>query len=141
MAKVINRGPSALCLRAGDVEVDLEVGATEVDDAKLEAILAGGPSGELFDRQCECVTDDERDPNEGTKDYSGRPPSDLSKLKLAAAKLAIAACNDPAQLKAWVLTDSRKEVRKALHLRDRDLRPGDDADDEIAQDLKIRKVD
>lgn len=138
MVKVVNKGPSALCLRAdlgsaGVIEIDLEVGATEVDDAKLVALLeASAPSAQLFDLQCEVTTDAERDPDEGTQDFvKGRSVNDLSKLKQPEALKAIAACKSSDQLRAWVLTDARQAVKKALHLRDRELRPPE-ANDETA---------
>jgi hypothetical protein len=134
MAKVVNRGPSALCLR-GSVngraqELDLEVGATEVDDAKLEALLESNPyNGKLFDLQCSLEVASERAPDEGSRTWGGEYVQDLSKLKLPDALRAIEACTDPTQLRAWVLTDSRAAVKKALHLRDRALRPGDKNED------------
>lgn len=64
---------------------------------------------------------------------------DLSRLKFKAARDAIAACEDPKQLRVWIDQDARADVRKLIMARHKELLPQaapeneeavDDSDDE-----------
>jgi hypothetical protein len=105
--------------------IQLERGAHAVDSELLEYILTyNSAAAEIFDKWC---TIEDAPPAGGTREYTrGDHVSDLSTLTIAAALAAIKACNEPAQLAEWLMQDARAPVKKALHLRDRELRPGDE---------------
>lgn len=108
-------------------EIQLEKGAHEVDAKILEYILEHNPAAAaVFDAQCSF--EELPAANNGCEFRAGQYVSDLRALTLASALLAIEACTDAQQLQSWNMQDERKAVKKALHLRDRVLRPADEND-------------
>ncbi len=141
--KVVNHGPYALELRGQkpgsqptpDAEgrprdypmhvIQLEKGAHTVDAEALETILEHNASAlGLFEAQC---TLEEADPAGGNAPHvPNARVTDLSKLALAGALQAVQECKDPAQLEQWLLQDARSMVKKAMHLKHRELCPPDE---------------
>jgi hypothetical protein len=95
-----------------------------VDETVLGTILLSAPARRIFEIQC--VIDYGQE--EGTQEQA--PPGPIAgvvlpELSLKAAKQVIATCTDVAQLRKWAMEDARAPVRKALHLRYRELMPAD----------------
>lgn len=122
--KVTNFGPYALSLQYGTGVHDvlpLEVGAHTVSEEIVEAVLAHPISKRIFEAQCSV---DDAQP-EGTVSDPTAARGDITKLTVDAAQKLVAGCQDREQLKKWGMADARLAVRKMLHLRDRELLPGE----------------
>lgn len=126
--RVVNHGPHSLELRAPSADaagkessVVLELGCFDVSEETLMFVLDKSvPARDLFERQCAIL---EVDPNEGKQELkAGTQPRETITLTLASALQAIGACPDKGVLERWLQTDPRPEVRKAAHLRERELR-------------------
>jgi hypothetical protein len=149
--RLINRGPSPLFLRASRTpeevaatgrdspwELEVEVGARLVDSDFLDKIMRNDYCQLLFDQRCEWL-----EFSEGTQPAPKSPKAlvdDVSTLTEEGAATVIARCIDPKQLEKWWMLEARPNVKKALHLRDRVLRPGD-IDEEARDDLQLRRTE
>lgn len=117
--KVTNLGPYPLRLQVPGAgrEIALELGSFEVDRSDLRLALGWGKTRKIFEAQC--VLDNPQP--EGEIDAPTGPVQDITELTTRAAEKAISECSDMARLKSWAAQDSRKAIRKAAHLRWRDL--------------------
>ena len=124
--KVVNHRDSRVVLRRvvskpGEQvlfdQLVLDSGAQNVDSAELDKYLQNPNSKAFFDiGMCTvepCV--------EGTLDALPAYGADISKAKPKIALNAIAQCKDPRQLKLWLKTDGRPEIRNALIARHEEL--------------------
>lgn len=107
--------------KAADIKtLNLQIGANIVDDAVIAEFRKNEGVAALFKRGVLSV----KESPSGEGDFDPEAfKVDLSKLKLREAKKAIAACEDPRQLRKWIDDDGRPEVRGALLARHRELVP------------------
>lgn len=150
IVRVINKGPSPLFLRASRTseevkatsrdtawELELEVGAHLVEEDFLGKILENDINHKIFEKQCDLT---EWAPGNENAPAKGARVADLTRLSEQAAIEVANRTKDAGQLMTWYLQDPRPAVKKALHLRDRVLRPGD-LDEEVRQDLKAKRLE
>lgn len=118
--KVVNHGPSPLVLRGEAGSIQLELGAHHVDKELLSKILANPKAKAVFEACCTAH------PEQAEGQLETPPPGPvvpIAKLSTKAALEQIAKCKDVQTLRLWTHQDTRKEIKKALQLRWRELTP------------------
>lgn len=132
---VILKDANGRALQPRLTRVQLEQGANEVDRAAWDKLIAADKLRAkpylkvllakkiLRVSEIEQPTIDEK----AVKDAGLTPDviEDLSRLSINAAKKMIAACKDPATLRAWVDQDHRSGVRAALRARWEEIVPAE----------------
>lgn len=134
MVKVTTHGYALKLTNGPGIEVSLERGAQHVDKDMLDRVFGNPRAKMLFDAQCQSMPAQAEGKSEDFRMAKLGEPDMIVTLTTKAAQALIATCEDRERLKKWAFADARAEVRKALHLRDRALLPGQDVAKSVEKD-------
>ena len=115
MKTIINKQQKQRRLADGTI---LEIGANLVSDEVAAALPQVAYQADLLRKGFLRI---ENTPEETEDPEVGAYVENLAKVKIVRALALVAACDDVAQLKAWLATDGRKRVRDAIIARGLDV--------------------